>query len=143
MPRTRRINPADDPLLGAAALMHGVARRAATPPAVSVRPAPEVLQAISLLRAGGYRIGRPTKQRRRLQSSGKDRVDPTFYAEFADGTAVRMSICTSHEQPDSERGRRLARQAWASRHRVPLSITSAELIGVCPAIISERFEAAS
>jgi hypothetical protein len=51
-----------------------------------------------------------------------------------------MSVACSTETFDWERGQRLARHAWASRHKVPLDLDSAELAKMAPAIIASRFE---
>ena len=61
----------------------------------------------------------------------KNQVGPTCVAEFADGTRTRMTTCTSLEKLDWDRGVRLSRAAYQSRHPgAP----------VPPAIISVHFE---
>lgn len=92
-----------------------------------------IQEAIALLRASGYRV---TKPKPKL----KARRGPTFRAEFSDGTVVRLSVCTSHDKPDFERGRKIARHAWASRHKAPMEWTSTELAKFCPPIVIEHFE---
>jgi hypothetical protein len=128
----------DDPVSGAIALMNSVAQQAETAAPISLRPAPELQSAIALLRAQGYRVSKPIARKKKQKI--KDRVGPTFRAEFADGTVIRVSVFTSLERPDLECGRLMARHAWASRHHLPLTITSAELPDACPAIVAEHFE---
>jgi hypothetical protein len=70
-----------------------------------------VQNAIALLRANGYRVTKTKKP------TVKDRVGPTFAAEFADGTLTRMSTFTSLAKLDIGRGVRLATAAWQSRQR--------------------------
>src|SRR5262252_8246021 len=69
--------------------------------------------AIACLKANGYRVTKPGKSRR----STKDRVGPTFVANFSDGRVTRMSCCCSDEKPDWNRGRALAIAAICQRHR--------------------------
>ena len=82
--------------------------------------------AIEAVKAAGYRIGKPRKPK-----SPKTRVGPTFVAEFADGTTTRMSVFTSLEKLDWERGERLSIAAYQSRFQTR---------EVPPAIVSARFE---
>jgi hypothetical protein len=65
-------------------------------------------QAISLLKAAGYRV---TKSK----PKAKDRVGPTFVACFADGQVTRMSTYTSLTSLDRARGERLSLAAYESR----------------------------
>ena len=44
-------------------------------------------------------------------------TSPTFVATFADGEVTRMSVFTSREKLDMERGVRLSRHAYSSRVR--------------------------
>jgi hypothetical protein len=56
-------------------------------------------------------------------------ASPTFYAEFSDGQKTRMTVFTSRDKLDVERGVKLAQYAYESRtHRKP------------PAIVKARFE---
>ncbi len=65
-------------------------------------------QAISLLKAAGYRVTKP-------KPKTKDRVGPTFVACFADGQITRMSTFTSLSSLDRGRGIRLSLAAYESR----------------------------
>lgn len=67
--------------------------------------------ALALVKAAGYRVTKPKAPKK------KDRVGPTFVAQFADGQVTRMSTWTSLEKLDVERGCRLSRMAWESRRR--------------------------
>jgi len=58
-------------------------------------------EALATIKAAGYRISKPKSKR-------KDRVGPTFVAEFADGTVTRRSTFTSLEKLDWGRGERLS-----------------------------------
>jgi hypothetical protein len=85
---------------------------------VVITPAPvtsaTLIEAIKTVKAAGYRV-KPPKKPRILR--GKDRVGPTCVVRFSDGVIVRMSVCTSRQQLDWERGIKLARAAWESRWR--------------------------
>jgi hypothetical protein len=67
-----------------------------------------IADAISLLKAAGYRVTKPKT---------KDRVGPTFVAKFADGQITRMSTFTSLTDLDRGRGIRLSLAAYESRMR--------------------------
>ena len=64
-----------------------------------------------MVRSNGYRVTKPRPK------AVKDRVGPTFAAEFADGTITRLSTFTSLAALDVGRGVRIAQAAWQSRHR--------------------------
>jgi hypothetical protein len=66
-------------------------------------------KALAVVRAAGYRVSKPRASKKR------DRVGPTFVAEFADGEVTRMSTYTSLEKLDWQRGVRLAQVAYQSR----------------------------
>jgi hypothetical protein len=68
-----------------------------------------IQEAISLLKANGYRVSKPKPKK------VKDRVGPTFVAKFADGEITRMSTYTSIADLDWGRGQRLSRAAYQSR----------------------------
>jgi hypothetical protein len=51
-----------------------------------------------------------------------------------------MSVACSTEALDWTRGQRLARHAWASRHKMPLDWDSAKLAEMAPPISVCRFE---
>jgi len=103
------------------------------------REKPTLDAAIAVVRAAGYRIGKP-KTLRPKTPKAKTQVGPTFVAEFADGTVTRMTVFTTLEKLDWDRGQRLARQAWASRHKAPLDWDSAKLAEMAPSITACRFE---
>ena len=67
--------------------------------------------ALALVKAAGYRVTKPKAPKK------KDRVGPTFVAQFADGQVTRMSTWTTLEKLDVERGKRLAQAAWSNRAR--------------------------
>jgi DNA-binding transcriptional regulator YdaS (Cro superfamily) len=98
-------------------------------------------EAIAFIKAAGYRVSKPRTSKR---PKPKDRVGPTFVAEFADGTVTRMSTFTSLEKLDWERGERLSQAAYQSRWRVRQRKQHPNLVDsiapVPPAIISARFE---
>ena len=96
------------------------------------------IEAIKMLKAAGYRVSKPRKPK--VFKRGKNRVGPTFVAEFADGTTVRMTTHSAPEKLDWERGERLARHAWAARHKIPSDRNSAELSKLAPPINICRFE---
>jgi hypothetical protein len=82
-------------------------------------------EALTIVKSAGYRVSKPKAPKR------KDRVGPTFVAEFADGTVTRMSTFTSLEKLDWGRGERLSIAAYQSRRQT---------CDTPPAIISARFE---
>lgn len=94
-------------------------------------------EALAVVRAAGYRVSKPRTSKRR---NPKDRVGPTFVAEFADGTVTRMSTFTSLKELDWSRGEYMARHAWASRRKAPPDWDSAKLAEAAPPIIACRFE---
>jgi transcriptional regulator with XRE-family HTH domain len=84
-------------------------------------------KALGIVRAAGYRVSKPKPPKR------KARAGPTFVCEFADGTHTRMTVSSpiEIEKLDWDRGVRLSRAAYQSRHPgAP----------VPPAIISVHFE---
>ena len=111
--------------------------------ATSVLPANEdtpLAKAIAMVKAAGYRIDRAKASK---IPRPKKRVGPSFIAEFADGTTVRMSVFTSLAKLDWSRGIRLAEQAWGSRWRRHARFPGGGLsllAPVPPAIIAARFE---
>src|SRR5262249_8999883 len=90
--------------------------------------------ALATVRAAGFRISKPKVPK------PKGRPGPVFACEFSDGSRARMSVACSTEPLDWDRGMRLARHAWASRHKVPLDLDSAELTKIAPSISVCRFE---
>jgi hypothetical protein len=88
-----------------------------------------LIEAIKTVKAAGYRVSKPRKSK--IFKRSKDHVGPTFVAEFADGTTTRMSVFTSLEKLDWDRGVRLSQAAYQSRH--PDAV-------VLPTIISVHFE---
>ena len=78
-------------------------------------PNDALIEAIKTVRAAGYRVSKPRKPK--IFKRGKDRVGPTFVAEFADDVITRMSTFTSLEKLDWDRGERLSQAAWQSRWR--------------------------
>jgi hypothetical protein len=90
--------------------------------------------ALAVVKAAGYRVNKPKIPK------PKGRPGPVFACEFSDGTRVRMSVACSTETLDWVRGERLAKHAWASRHKVPLDCDSAELAKIAPPISVCRFE---
>jgi hypothetical protein len=99
---------------------------------------PTLAEAISILKAAGYHVHKPRKSKQTPQKC----VGPTFRCRFADGTTTHMTTfsATAVESLDWTRGQRLARQAWASRRKVPFDWDSAKLAEVAPSIIACRFE---
>jgi hypothetical protein len=95
-------------------------------------------KAIKTLRAAGYRVSKPRKQKN--PKRGKDRVGPTCVAMFADGEVTRMSTFTSLKQLDWERGLRLSRAAYESRWRMRVRVQGVPPLSALPPIISVRFE---
>ena len=96
---------------------------------------PTLAEALTIVKTAGYRVSK-------LKAPKRKGPGPSIACEFGDGTRVRMSVACSTGAPDWERGRRLARQAWASRHKVPLDLDSVELAKIAPVITSARFERA-
>src|SRR5262249_17035047 len=103
-------------------------------------------EAVAIIKAAGYRVSKPRTPK---HAKPKDRVGPTFVAEFADGTITRMSTFTSLENLDWARGERLSQAAyqsrWRARERAQLKQTGKPYLvnpvaPVPPAIISMRFE---
>jgi|SRR5262245_50620429 len=95
---------------------------------------PTLDAALAVVRGAGYRIRKPKVPK------PKGRPGPVFACEFSDGSHVRMSVACSTETLDWVRGERLARHAWASRHKVPLDCDSAKLAKIAPSISACRFE---
>jgi hypothetical protein len=60
--------------------------------AESLRLEMEIVLAIATLKLAGYRVSKPKPKQYRRKGKDKDRVGPTFRAEFADGTVTRMSV---------------------------------------------------
>ena len=98
------------------------------------RPGETLDNALAIVRAAGYRIRKPKVPK------PKGRLGPVFACEFSDGSRVRLSVACSTETLDWDRGENLARQAWASRQKMPLDLDSAELAKLVPPIITGRFE---
>jgi hypothetical protein len=98
------------------------------------KPRETLDDALAIVKAAGFRISKPKVPK------PKGRPGPVFAAEFSDGSRVRMSVACSTEPLDWTRGERLARHAWASRHKVPLDCDSAELAKIAPPINACRFE---
>jgi hypothetical protein len=67
--------------------------------------------ALAVVKAAGYRVSKPRTRK------VKDRVGPTFVAQFSDGQVTRMSTFTSLENLDWKRGVRLSQAAYESRCR--------------------------
>jgi hypothetical protein len=111
--------------------------------ATSVLPADEdtpLTKAIAMVKAAGYRIDRAKASK---MPRPKKRVGPTFVAEFADGTIVRMSVFTSLTKLDWGRGERLSQAAYQSRWRAQHRTYTLGLnliAPVPPAIVAARFE---
>jgi hypothetical protein len=123
----------------------------------SVAVSNSLSDALTIVKAAGYRVRKPRKSK--IFKRGKDRVGPTFVAEFADGTITRMSTYVpSLENLDWGRGERLAQAAYQSRWRTRVLAQYREQNGgrltrwqyrepainliapVPPAIIAARFE---
>jgi hypothetical protein len=96
--------------------------------------------ALATVRAAGYRVSKPRKPK--VFKQGKNRVGPTFVAEFADGTMTRMSVFCSLEKLDWDRGERLSQAAYQSRWRRQQRIYTPYPIvePVPPAIVATHFE---
>src|SRR5262249_10036374 len=104
-----------------------------------------LIAAIKTVKTAGYRVSKPRPKQYRRKGKHKDRVGPTFVAEFSDGVITRMSTFTSLENLDWGRGERLSIAAHQSRWRArerkqgrPYRTLS--VAPVPPAIISARFE---
>src|SRR5262245_62306238 len=92
-------------------------------------------EALTLVKAAGYRVSKPKPKL-------KDRVGPTFVCTFADGVTTHMSVFTSLENLDWDRGIRLSQAAyqsrWRRRHHIPPTVDiSAPIL---PAIVAAHFE---
>ena len=101
-------------------------------------PNDALVEAIKTLRAAGYRVSKPRKQKN--PNRGKDRVGPTCVAMFADGEVTRMSTFTSLKQLDWERGLRLSQAAYESRWRTRVRVHGVAPLSVLPIIVSAHFE---
>jgi hypothetical protein len=114
-------------------------------------------KALAVVKAAGYRVSKPRQYRHK--GKHKDRVGPTFVAEFADGVVTRMSTFTSLKNLDWGRGERLSQAAYQSRWRTRMLAQYREQNGglrltrwqyrqnaidliapVPPAIVSAHFE---
>ena len=71
-------------------------------------------EALAIVKSAGYRVSTP---KLKSKPKRKDRAGPTIVVEFVDGVTTRMSVSTSLEQLDWERGMRLSQAAWQSRWR--------------------------
>jgi hypothetical protein len=104
----------------------------------------QIILAMALLKVTGYRVVKLKPKRYRRKGKYKDRVGPTIAVEFADGTTTRMSVFTSLEQLDWNRGLRLSRLAWESRWRARRHTYQSDTIGpvapIPPAIVTAHFE---
>jgi transcriptional regulator with XRE-family HTH domain len=88
-------------------------------------------EALTVVQEAGYRTVKSRRPVKLKSPKHKNQVGPTCVAEFADGTRTRMTTCTSLEKLDWDRGVRLSRAAYQSRHPgAP----------VLPTIISVHFE---
>jgi transcriptional regulator with XRE-family HTH domain len=74
-------------------------------------------EALAIVREAGYRTVKSRRPVKPRTPQHKNRVGPTFVAEFSDGTRTRMTTATSVKQLDWSRGECLARHAWATRHK--------------------------
>jgi hypothetical protein len=106
-------------------------------------PNDALIEALATVRAAGYRVSKPRKSK--SFKRGKDRVGPTFVAEFADGTTTRMSVFTSLEKLDWNRGERLSQAAWEARWRArgrkqQRPYWTLFVAPVPPAIVAAHFE---
>jgi hypothetical protein len=126
---TSKVN---DPLFAAPEMQRSLDTRSEDPNETSLGcVASHLMAAIETVEAAGYRVSKPKPKQYRRKGKHKDRVGPTFRAEFADGTVTRMTTFTSLEKLDWDRGERLSIAAYQSRrgtHNAP------------PAIISAHFE---
>jgi hypothetical protein len=80
-----------------------------------VRQQMRLILALATVKMAGYRVSKPRKPK--TFKRGKNRVGPTFVCEFADGEITRMSVSTSLEKLDWDRGTRLSQAAWEARWR--------------------------
>ena len=105
---------------------------------------PTLDEAIKMVKAAGYVVGRQKKLRKARPK--KKRVGPTFVAEFSDGVITRMStFVSSLENLDWERGTALAIAAyqsrWRARARRERRLPLTTLWGpIPPPIVSAHFE---
>jgi hypothetical protein len=91
-------------------------------------------KALAVVKAAGFHVSRPKTPK------SKGRAGPVFEARFSDGVHVRLTVHASLTELDWNRGERVARQAWASRHKVPFDRNSAELAKIAPSIRACQFE---
>jgi len=98
-------------------------------------------EALAIVKSAGYRVSTP---KLKSKPKRKDRVGPTIVVEFVDGVITRMTVFTSFEQLDWERGMRLSIAAWQSRWRARHLKQTGSLVNVVapvpPAVVSARFE---
>jgi len=97
--------------------------------------------AIALVKAAGYRVSKPKESKPKT----KNRVGPTIVCKFADGVVTRMSVFTTAEDLDWNRGIRLSQAAYQSRWRTQArrnngSATISLIASVPPAIVAAHFE---
>ena len=92
------------------------------------------MAAIAMIRAAGYRV---SKRKIPKNRKPKDRVGPTFVAQFSDGEVTRMSVFTSLAKLDVDRGLRLSQAAYEARARRRFG---GSLRSVLPPIVRARFE---
>lgn len=96
--------------------------------------------AIVLVKAAGYRVIKSRQRQYRRKGKNKDRVGPTFVARFADGEITRMSIFSSLEALDWERGLRLSQAAYESRWWTRVRVHGVPPLSALPPIVSAHFE---
>ena len=101
-------------------------------------PNDALVEAIKTLRAAGYRVSKPRKQKN--PKRGTDRVGPTCVAMFADGEVTRMSTYTSLTRLDWERGLRLSQAAYESRWQTRVRVHGVPPLSALPPIVSAYFE---
>lgn len=77
--------------------------------------AARLANAIELVKAAGYTVSKPRKKR--ISKAIKNQRGPTCIARFADGQITRMTTHCPGDVLDYGRGERIAREAWASRHK--------------------------
>jgi hypothetical protein len=94
-------------------------------------------RAIAMVKAAGYYVARPKASK---IPRPKNRVGPTFVAEFADGTTTRMSVYTQLKKLDWDRGARLSQAAWEARWRARERRPYWVIAPAPPTIVSARFE---
>jgi hypothetical protein len=108
------------------------------------QPAMQIVLAIATLKMAGYRVVKPRPKQYSRKGKHKDRVGPTIVCQFADGVVTRMSVFTSLEKLDWDRGVRLSQAAWVSRWRMrerkQRPYWTLSVAPVPPAIVSARFE---